>query len=324
MTARASPEYYFLAREGLFFYIAFKYITIMAHTHLEQVATAAGLTPDAVKAIVELPADAKDFTPDAHVTALRDNVATALKNDAAFYEGLTVDKLPQPVQKALEAQQYGRAATIARTNMLKTAGLKEDDFKELGEEGKKLDVFIPALIAKFAAGKITDKQLQEGLQKANQELEELKGQLPTLEKKYADQYETKVAGFQNSANVLATIAQVPGLKVPASLVGRAVQEKLAATYALVLVNGQTELRQLSNPQLKVLVDNGTKELTLERAVTEILNTEKAIDEGAAKKATTKETGKTEIENNGDGTLKLSTHVNGRLAKRLEQESKTAK
>lgn len=296
----------------------------MAHTHLEQVATAAGLTPEAVKAIVELPADAKDFTPDAHVTALRDNVATALKNDAKFYEDLTVEKLPPQVKKSMEQEQYGRAASIARANMLKTAGLTDKDFEDLGDEGKKLDKFIPALMAKFSAGKITDKELQAGLQKANQELETLKSELPKLEEKYKGEYETKVSGFQNSANVLATIAQVPGLKVPAFLVGRTVQEELAAKYMLVLINGKTELRQLGKPDMKVLVDNGTKELTLERAVTELLTEQKAIDEEAAKKTTKKETGKTEIENDGKGGLKVSTHVNGRLAKRLEQESKTGK
>lgn len=296
----------------------------MAQSHLEQVATAAGLTPEAVKAIIELPADAKDFKTDEHVTTLHGVVGNALKNDPKFYEDLTVEKLPQPVQKALEQQQYGRAASIARTNMLKTAGLTEKDFEELGEEGKKLDKFIPALMAKFSAGKITDKQLQEGLLKANQELEELRGQAPKLEEKYKGEYETKVAGFQNSANVLATIAQVPGLKVPASLVGRAVQEKLASKYTLVLVNGSTELRQLGKPELKVLVDNGTKELTLERAVTELLTEEKAIDAEAAKKHTKVETGETKIETDGKGGLKVSTHVNGRLAKRLEQEGKAPK
>lgn len=293
----------------------------MAQTHLEQVATAAGLTPEAVKAIIELPADAKDFKTDEHVTALHGVVGNALKNDAKFYEDLTIEKLPPTVKKALEQEQYGRAANIARSNMLKNANLTEKDFEELGEEGKKLDKFIPALMAKFSAGKITDKQLQEGMLKAKQELEQLKDQLPGLEKKYADQYETRVAGFQNSANVLATIAQVPGLKVPASLVGRAIQDQLAANYTLVLVNGQTELRQLDKPELKVLVDNGTKELTLERAVTELLTKEKAIDEEAAKKSTTKVNGKTEIENDGKGNLKLSPHVNGRLAKRMEQEAK---
>ena len=296
----------------------------MAHTHLEQVATAAGLTPEAVKAIVELPADAKDFKPDEHVTTLHGVVGNALKNDPKFYEGLNRELLPKEFLKTIESEQYGRAANIVRANMLKNAGLKEEDFKDLGDEGKKLDVLIPALIKKFADGKITDKELQAAYQKAQQELEEVKGQLPKLEEKYKGEYETKVAGFQNSANVLATIAQVPGLKVPASLVGRAVQDKLASKYTLVLVNGSTELRQLGKPDLKVLVDNGTKELTLERAVTELLTEEKAIDAEAAKKHTTKESGKTDIDNDGKGALKLSPHVNGRLAKRLEQEGKAGK
>lgn len=297
----------------------------MAHTHLQQVITAAGLGADAVKAIMDLPEDAKDFSPDDHVSALRDNVATGLKNDPKFYEGINRDHLPKEFLKTLEGEQYGRAANIARSNILKNIGMKEEDFKDLGEEGKKLDVFIPAVIKKFTEGKITDKQLQEALQAANVKIQDLEKQIPDLEKKYEAEYGTKMAAFQNGQNVLATIAKIPGLKVSASLVGRTVQEQLASKYTLALVNGQTVLRQLDKPDLKVLVDNNTTELTLERAITEILTKEEAIDPKAAKKGTERESGKTktDVDPDDQGGLKLSGHVNGRLQARLKQDEKAA-
>jgi len=292
----------------------------MAHTHLEQIVTAAGLTADAVKAIVDLPADAKDFTPDAHVTALRENVATAVKNDPKFYDDLTLDKLPKEVAKALEQAQYGRAATIVRTNILKAAGLKEEDFKDLGDDGKKLEVFTPAFMKKVTEGKVTDKELQAAVQAANTELEALKAQMPELENRYKGEYEKKVEAYEVKTGVLSAIAATPGLKVSPKLVLSDTLERLRGQYHLALVNGEVVVRQKDKPDLKVLVDGNTRELTLARAVTELLTTEGAIDADAAKKKVDRTTGKVIVEPDKKGGFQLG-HTQSKIQQRMDKEAK---
>lgn len=111
--------------------------------HLEQVLTDVGISADEVKKLVELPEDAKDFKTDTYVAGIRTTQETAIKNDPKFYEGLNKDNLPKEFVKQLETEQYGRAASLVRTNMLKAVGLTEKDFEALGDEGKKIDVFTP-------------------------------------------------------------------------------------------------------------------------------------------------------------------------------------
>lgn len=295
----------------------------MSLKHVEEVIKAAGLPAEEVKKLVDLPDDAADFKPDTHVTALRDNVATGLKNDPKFYEGLNLENLPKEVTKALEQAQYGRAAAIARTNLLKASGLTEKDFADLGEDAKKLEVFTPALMKKFSEGKITDKQLQEALQAANTELEELKGNAPKLEEKYKGEYEKKIQAYEVRTGVLSAIAAVPGLKVSPKLVLSDTLEQLRSQYHLALVNGDVVLRQLEKPELKVLTANNTKELTLADALTELLTKENAIDVEAAKKKTQQQTSSTTVESDKKGGLKLG-HTNDKVQKMLDSENKAKK
>lgn len=291
----------------------------MAQVHLEQVLTAAGLTPDQVKAVVELPADAPEFKTDDYVAPIRTNVETAVKNDPKFYEGLNKENLPPAFVKQLESEQYGRSAAQVRTNMMKALGLKEDDFKELGDDGKKIEVFGPAFAKKIAEGKVTDKELQTKLMEANTQIEQLTGKEAEIEKKYADKYAATVTEFQIAGGVLSTLANVQGLKAPAKYLAEGITNQLKAKYGFEMVNGVPELRQKDKPTLKVLTANGTKEVTLGDAIGEILKADGLIDP----KQTTTSTTTTTVKTDGDG-LKISKSVNDKMQKRIAEDEKAGK
>jgi hypothetical protein len=287
----------------------------MAQVHLEQVLTAAGLTPDQVKTVVELPADAKEFKTDDYVAPIRTTVETAVKNDPKFYEGLNKDNMPKEFVKQLEAEQYGRSAAQVRTNMMKALGLKEEDFKDLGDDGKKIEVFGPAFAKKIAEGKVTDKELQTKLMEANTQIEALTGKEAEIEKKYADKYAATVTEFQIAGGVLSNLAQVQGLKAPAKYLAEGITNQLKAKYGFEMVNGSPELRQKDKPTLKVLTANGTKEVTLGDAIAEILKADGLVDD---KKVT--ETKTTVVTTGGDG-LKISKSVNDKMQKRIAEDAK---
>lgn len=289
----------------------------MAQSHLEQVLTASGLPEDQVKALVELPADAADFKTDGYVAPIRTNVETQVKNDPKFYEGLNKENLPKEFLKTLEAEQYGRSAAQVRTNMLKAVGMSDKDFADLGEDGKKIDVFTPAFVKKLSEGKVGDKELQAKLMEANTELEKLKAGMPDIETKYKTEYEAKVADFQFSGTVLGHLASVQGLKAPAKYIAADLTTQLKSKYAFVVENGQVELRQKDKPTLKVLTDNGTKELTLAGAIDAILLSDDLVDK---KKATTVTTTTTTVDTDGKG-LKISKGVNDKIAKRIAEDAK---
>jgi hypothetical protein len=291
----------------------------MAQVHLEQVLTATGLPADQVKALVELPADAPDFKADPFVAPIRTNVETAVKNDPKFYEGLNKENLPKDFLKTIESEQYGRAANIVRTTMLKAVGLKEDDFKELGEDAKKIEVFTPAFTKKLTEGKVTDKELQQKLIEANNQIETLTTQGTELEKKYADKYTQELASYQFQAGVLAQLAQVAGLKAPAKYLVDTVATALKSKFGYEIVNGVPELRQKDKPALKVLTANGTKELTLQDAIGEILKADDLVD---PKKTTKQETTTTVVTTTGDG-LKVTKGVSDKMARRIAEEKKAA-
>lgn len=289
----------------------------MAQKHIEAVVKATGLPDDQVKALNELPDDAPDFKPDTYVAAIRTNVETQVKNDPKFYEGINKENLPKDFLKTLETEQYGRAASIVRSNMLKAVGLSEKDFSELGEEGKKIDIFTPAFVKKLGEGKVGSKELQDKLIEANNKIQELETGLPAIEKKHADAAEAKIAEYQITGSVMATLSAVQGLKAPAKYLTGNIVSQLKGKYALKVDGDTVVLRQKDNPDLKILFDNGTKELTLAGAIEQILTADDLVDK---KKTTTTTTTTTKVET-GAGGLKISGNVNDKIAKRLEEDKK---
>lgn len=288
--------------------------------HLEEVLTATGLPADQVKALVELPEDSKDFKPDTYVATVRGTVETAVKNDPNFYTGLDRKNIPETFMKTLEAEQYGRSAAEVRGHLLKAFGWKEEDFKELGDEFKKIPVFSKAFAEKIASGKVTDKELQQKLIEANTEIERLKGAEPDLEKKYQGIADARVAEFQFGTAVITHLASVPGLKAPAKYLATDIGNTLKSMYAIVVENGVVELRQKDKPTLKVTTDNGTKVLTLGAAIDAIVKQDNLADPKSTK--TEKDTVKVEVDGE-KGKLKVSSHVNDKMKARIEQDKKAA-
>lgn len=292
----------------------------MAQQHLDQVLTAVGLAPEQVKAIMDLPAETADFKPDPYVAPVHATIETKVKNDPKFYEGINKESIPKDFLKTIEQEQYGRAATIVRTTMLKAVGLTEDEFKDLGENGRKIEVFTPAFVAKMNKGDVSAKELQQKLMEANQTIEQLNGKEPELEKKYSALADTRVAEFQFNASVLGQLAQVEGLKAPAQYIVDNVAAQLRGQYAYAIVNGKAELRQKDHPELQVMAAGGTKALTIGEAIAGILEKDGLI----TPKTTTKTGGSTTIDVKTEGgTLVMSKNVNDKVAKRIAEDKRAA-
>src|SRR4051812_40104623 len=245
--------------------------------HLEQVLTTAGLSADQVKALVELPADHKDFKADEYVTPIRTVVETGVKNDPKFYEGLNRDHFPKEFLQKLESDQYGRAVNVVKGNLIKAAGLTDAEFQALGEEGKKIEVFTPAFIKKITEGKVGSTELQAKLIEANQKIQTLEGNVPELEKGFKTKYETQFNDEKGAFVVLASLSGVTGLKVPPTYIAEKITAELRSKYHLGITGVTGVIRQKDKTDLAVLTDNGTKELTLGGAIQEILVRDGLID-----------------------------------------------
>lgn len=289
----------------------------MAQTHLEMVLESSGLPADQVKALGELPEDHPDFKTDEYVAPIRTNVETAVKNDPKFYEGLNKENLPKEFLQKLTAENYGATAATVRHHMLKAVGLSEKDFADLGDDAKKMEVFTPAFVKKLSEGKIGDKELQAKLIEANTKIAEMEAEAPKTAEKYKGEYEAKIVDFQFAAGVLTQLASVPGLKAPAKYLAADLTTQLKSKYGFEIVDGQVELRQKDKPTLKVLIDNGTKELTLAGAIDLILTADDLVDK---KKASISTKEKIDVDTNGDG-LKISKNVNDKINKRKEEDAK---
>lgn len=286
----------------------------MAQTHLSEVLKATGLPEDQIKALTDLPEDTKDFKTETYLAPIQSTFETKIKNDAKFYEGLNKENLPKEFLKTLEAEQYGRSASVVRSNLLKNVGMTEKDFADLGEDGKKLDLFIPAFAKRLSEGKVGDKELQAKLIEANQEIEKLKGQAPELEVKFKHEFDVKMNEFQVNEGIVTSLSSIQGLKAPAKFLKDNIAAQLRSKYALVSENGVIEIRQKDKPTLKALTANGTKELTLSDAITQILDAENLID----KKATT--TSQVNMRVSGAETgLKVSSHVKDKMEKLMAED-----
>ena len=290
----------------------------MAQNHIELVLKTAGLPDDQIKALNDLPEDSKDFKPDQFIAPIKSTFENQVKNDPKFYEGLNKENLPKEFIQKLETEQYGRSASIVRQNILKTMGMSEKDFSDLGEDGKKLDIFLPAFVKKLSEGKVGDKELQAKLIEANTEIEKLKGQFPEIENKFKGEFESKMNDFAINQSILTILASVPGLTAPAKYVSERLIKDLKAKYGFSVEGDSVELRQKEKPTLKILIENGTKELTLTAAINQILEADGLVD----KKRTTVTTQTTKVDVGQNG-LVMHQKVNDKVRKRIEEDQRAA-
>lgn len=288
--------------------------------YLKPVLTGLGLDETKANELLNIPEDKqKDFKPDEILAEAKKTWETKLKNDPEFLGSLTEEVLPEPLLKSIENKQFGKASSMTRQHLMKQMGLSDTDFEDLGEEGKKIQVFTKRAVEKFIAGKSTDEKLQQDLIAARKEVEKLKEEEPVklteLENKYKAENDSRMFEFI----VLTNLANFKNLKVPVSYVVDKVTAKLKTAYAFEVDGMEATPKQKNNPKLDVIV--GTDKLTLPKAIEKILT-----DDDLLQKETkpTKETGTVEIDVDGSssGGLKISSHIADKIKKNLELEKNT--
>jgi hypothetical protein len=242
-------------------------------TPVETILTSVGISAEDVTKIVSLPAEEADkFDANPYLEKVKGNYQTQFKNDPNFFSDITLDNLSPDVKKKLENTQFLRAETITRDKLLKGLGLSEADYADLTDEQKgRLEQFVPAIAEKYAKNKAGDKQLQQDLIEARKQLEKFgpdyeKG----IEQKYQTASEQKVTQAIFNANLISELSSIPGLKIAASDIAKTANDILQGKYAFERVGDfGVELRQKANPQMKVLKNGSSHELTLKEALTEI-------------------------------------------------------
>lgn len=240
---------------------------------VETILTSVGIPAEEVTKIVSLPAEEADkFDVNPYLEKVKGNYQTQFKNDPAFFNDITLDNLSPEVKKKIEGGQFARAANIVKDKFLKALGMTEADYSDLPEDQRKeLDSFIPAIAERYTKTKAGDKQLQQDLIDARKQLEKYgpdyeKG----LEQKYQTEADKKVAAAIFRANLIGELSRIPGLKISASDIAKTADEIINSKYSFERVGDYgVELRQKANPQMKVLKNGSSQELTLSDALLEI-------------------------------------------------------
>ena len=276
----------------------------MAQEHLNSLITGSGLEAADIEAIMALPAGDSDLT--AYATKVHNAVETQIKNDPKFWETLDENNVNEGLKKKIEAQQYGRAANIVRQKVLKAAGLKEEDLGEMTDEEKKsLETYIGKTFEKYASTKVSDKQLQADLVAARKKYEDLEVDIPVREGKIKQDYETKANNEKLDFIILAELATIENLKAPATYLIKELAASLKDENAFVINGIKATPKQKANPNLDVL--EGSKALTLKDLIVKKLKADGLIAE-PAKSGSTKGTTKVDVEPDGTGGLKISSHI----------------
>ncbi len=288
--------------------------------HIETLLTSAGLPAEDVTTIVNLPeADQETFDVNPYVEKVRTNYKTQLQNDPDFFNELTLEKLPASIKKQVENGQFGRASKIVLDKFIKGIGMTEADYADLPQETKdKIELLIPAIAEKWTKTKAGDKQVQADLIEARKKLEEYDG----YEEKIKGQYETEANQKINAgifkAILISELSAIPGLKIKAAHIAKAAEDILTSKYAFERVGDfGIELRQKGNPQMKVLKDNSSHELTLKEVIQSI-----SIEEGWAGEENVDEkgSGKFKVETKKDGTLHMAPHVRDKISNKIKSEA----
>jgi hypothetical protein len=288
---------------------------------LETVLTSVGVPAEDIATIVALK-ETDTFDPKAVAEKVRSNYRTQFQNDPAFFNELTVDKLPADTRKKIESDQYGRAAGIVKQKFYRTLGLTDAEIAGLTEDQKnKLEEFVPAVAEMWTKTKSGDKATQEQLIEARKQLEALNGIEEKMKTKYQSESDTKVTAGIFNAVLLGELAQLQGLKISAADIAATASNVLLAKYNFERVGDYgIELRQKENPKMKVLKGNTSHELTLKDALAEIAE-QRGWIEAAADDANDKQGGgKLKVKPDGKGALSfLPPHLQTVISNKIAAE-----
>lgn len=288
--------------------------------HIETILTAAGVTPEDIAIIDAVPeADQAGFDSKPYIDKVRTNYRTQLQNDPAFFSDITLEKLPATIKKQLETNQYGRAAHVVRDKVLKGLGMTEADLADLTDEQRtQIELFIPAVTEKYTKTKAGDKQLQADLIDARKKLESFSGMEETYKTKYEGESNSKISAAIFNAALIGELSAIQGLKIPAGDIAATANQILQSKYGFERVGDYSvELRQKANPQMKVLKDGSSHELTLKDALSEI-----AAERGWVDKKVDNEIGfgKVEVKPDGKGQLAMvAPHLQAQISSKIAAE-----
>lgn len=286
--------------------------------HVETLLTSLGVSAEDAANIIALP-EADQFDSKKYTDQVKSNYQTQLQNDPAFFNDMTIDKLPPEIKKRIESSQYGRAAAIVRDKFLKGLGMKEEDLADLTEEQKeKLEQYIPAVTDKYAKTKAGDKQLQQDLIEARKKLEGFEGYEERITGEANTKAEAKVTAAIFNSALIGELSSISGLKISASDIAKTANDILQSKYSFERVGDYSvELRQKANPTMKVLKNGSSQELTLKEALIEI-----ATERGWVEKESegSKGSGTVKIEPNKNGVLNMvPPHLQDKISKKIAAE-----
>jgi len=288
--------------------------------HIVDLLTNLGVSPEDAQKIDSLPeADQGTFDPKPYAEKVKTGYKTQFENDPEFFTDKTLEKLPVEVKKKLESSQFGRAAKIVTDKLLKGLGMTEADLEDLPAETKdKIESLIPVIAERYTKTKTGDKKLQEDLIAARKQLEGFEGIEEKFKTKYEGESNAKITAAIFNAALIGELSSIQGLKISAGDIAATANQILQSKYSFERVGDYSvELRQKANPQMKVLKNGSSHELTLKDALTEI-----ATERGWIEKKTEAQSGSGVIKVTPDnGTLKMvvAPHIQEKISKKIAAE-----
>lgn len=238
--------------------------------HIETILSSVGIpTEDVAKIIAASDDDQFDIKPITE--KIKSNYQTQFQNDPAFFNDLTLEKLPADIKKKLESGQYARATNVAKEKIAKALGFTSEEIKDLeADDFKALDFYVPAIAEKWTKNKSGDKELQQQLIETRKKLESFDGIEEKLKTKYESETNQRISDVIFNAVVVSELSSIPGLKISAADIAATANNILKSEFAFERVGDfSVELRQKSNPTMKVLKGNTSQELTIKEAIQEI-------------------------------------------------------
>lgn len=289
-------------------------------TPVETILTSAGIPAEDVTKIISLQGEeAEKFDANPYLEKVKGNYQTQFKNDPAFFSDITIENLSPEVKKKIEGGQFARAANIVKDKFLKALGITEADYSDLPEDQQKeLDRFIPAIAERWTKTKSGDKQLQQDLIEARKKLESYDGYEEKIKGQYEKQSNEQVATAIFRANLISELSRIPGLKISASDIAKTADEILSSKYAFERVGDfGVELRQKANPQMKVLKNGSSHELTLSDALMDIATERNWVE---AKQEGKNGSGKVTVTPTNEGLKAVvPPHLQGKISSKIAAE-----
>lgn len=288
--------------------------------HIVDLLTTLGVPADEAAKIDSLPeAEQATFDSKPYADKVKSNYTTQLQNDPAFFTDITLEKLPAEVKKKVEGAQFGRAAKIVTDKLLKGLGMTEAEFADLPEDQRdKIETLIPIIAERYTKTKAGDKQLQQDLIAARKELEKYGPEYETgIKTKYEGEANQKITSAIFNAALIGELSAIPGLKIPASDIAATANQILSSKYGFERVGDYgVELRQKANPQMKVLKDNSSHELTLKEALVDIATERGWIEK---KEEGGSGSGKIEIKPTNGKLTMVAPHFQDKISKKIAAE-----